>query len=345
MMRSMAFFVALAWLLALPAAPAAAKGPIHGLVSMGDLRFDLNQQRQPQNRLSEVNTHPGLYAGAVIAATWDRLEPSPGHFDFSQIDLGLANVRAYNAAHPKTPIVAKLRIFAGVHSPNWVKKLDGGPVILRKFQKSAPFPHFWSAPYRAAWRSLQQALAARYDDNPLVAEVAVSSCSSITAEPFIVPLTPLNRPTLVAAGYTDQAMQACLLGAIDDYAPWHHTAIDYTVNPMRVLRLGSRRLDFTVTLQVMQRFRARYGARAVLGNHGLQPDPAPRAIPVLEALKRLGPPIEFQTVRPHEDWDKAVAAGLSIGMTELEIWNTRSDGGFANVSAAQLRAWQKQLEH
>jgi hypothetical protein len=322
-----------------------AKGPIHGLVTMGSLNFDLRAGMEPQNDLREANAHPGLYAGAVILATWEQLEPSPGRFDFSAIDRGLDAVRAYNARYRQTPLVAKLRIFAGLHAPGWVKALDGGPVTLHKRDASAPFAHFWSVPYRDAWRALQGALAARYDNDRLVAEVAVSSCSSTTAEPFIVPLTPVNTPVLVQAGYTEAGMEACLMGAVDDYAAWRNTAVDYTFNPWRTLEDGRPRVDASFTIQVMQAFRARFGARGVLANHGLAPEMNPGAQTVLDAMQRLGPPIEFQTRGPDLDWNAAVAAGEKVGMTELEIWNTRDAGGPAPVTADELRTWRTQLEH
>lgn len=327
------------------AAPAAARGgPIHGLVTMGDLRFDLNASLTPQNRLSEANTHPGIYAAAVLLATWDQLEPQRGRFDFSVLDHAIANLRSYNAAHPATPMVGKLRIFSGLHAPDWVLHLDGGPVTLVRGTRSAAFPHFWSVPYRKAWRELQTALAAHYDNNPLIAEVAVSSCSSVSAEPFAVPLSPANRGPLAAAGYTTASMQACLMGAIDDYAVWRHTAIDYTFNPMRILvSEAPPGTGAAFTIKVMRRFRATYGARAVIANHGLQPQTIPQAIPIYSEFKQLGPPLEFQTLRPHEDWDAVFAKARAYGVTELEIWNTRADGGMANVNRAQLRAWHQQM--
>ena len=331
-------------ILALAAPSAHAKGPIHGLVTMGSLYFVRRPGVEPDNGLSEAKTHPGLYAGAVVSATWEELEPTRGQFDFAAIDRGLASVRAYNARHSGARLVAKLRIFAGLHSPDWVMRLDGGPIRLMKTLDVEAYPHFWSGPYRAAWRVLQQRLAARYDDDGLVAEVAVSSCSSTTAEPFVMPL-PENLSALVAAGYTDAAMEACLMGAIDDYAPWRHTAIDYTFNPFRVVMDGRVRVDDAFTRGVMRRFRARYGARGVVANHGLEVATAPHAVPVYAELKALGPPMAFQTKGPREDWDAAVAKALAMGMTELEVWNTREDGGVANVTARQLRRWRQELEH
>jgi hypothetical protein len=339
--RLIAVMVALAPL----AAVAQPKPAIHGLVTMGKLNFVTMPEMSPDNPLREANTHPGVYAGAVILATWRQLEPAPGQFDFSMIDAGLASIRAYKARYPQSKLVGKLRVFAGPLAPDWAKQLDGGPVQINEHQRSFPVGHFWSVPYGNAWRKLQVALAARYDTDPLMEEVAISSCASSTAEPFVIPLTPANIPTLEQAGYSDAAMERCLMGAIDDYAPWTHVALDYTVNGFRDADGGRARPDPGFTEQVLEAFRQRLGQRAVLANHGLQEDMKPAIRPVLEDMQRLGPPIEFQTISPNVDWAGAVREGEQVGMTELEIWDSREAGGPAPVTMDELRAWRGELVH
>ncbi len=102
---------------------------------------------------------------------------------------------------------------------------------------------WWKSGYRSAWASLQQALAARYDSNPVLREVAVSSCTTLTAEPFV--MAPATIALATADGWTTAAQQACLDGAFKDYGPWMRTAIYYPMNPLS----GS----MTVTDEVMQR--------------------------------------------------------------------------------------------
>lgn len=321
------------------------KPSIHGLVTMGRMNFVHDPSILPSNSLREARAHPGVYSGAVVLATWAELEPTRGQFSFGAIDQALANIRAYNAQYPATPLVAKLRIFGGVTAPDWAKQLDGGPVTASERDNTVSVGHFWSPPYRAAWRELQNALAARYDANPLVEEVAISSCSSSTAEPFVVPLNRANLPPLIAAGYTDAAMQACLMGAVDDYAAWTHVALDYTFNPWRSVASGHPRPDPGFTLQVMDAFRQRLGSRGVIANHGLTPQTNPAAASTIDEMHRLGGPIEFQTRSPNQDWDASVATGEQDGMTELEVWNSRAAGGGAPVTMDELRAWRSQLIH
>jgi hypothetical protein len=329
-----------------PASLAAApgqKGPIRGLVTMGKLAFLTHPGMLPDNTLREANAHPGVYAGAVIIATWDQLEPQRGQFDFSTIDFGLDAIRAYNQRYRATPLVAKLRIFGAAHAPGWAMALDGGPVMLSERNLGFADGHFWSPPYRAAWRELQAKLAAHYDTDPLVAEVAISSCASLSAEPFVVPMNPEDSSSLIAAGYTDAAMQACLTGAIDDYAAWTHVALDYTFNPWRSLATGRPRPAPGFAEGVMQQFRSRLGSRAVIANHGLTPEINPPARGVMDMIQRLGPPIEFQTRSPVQDWDATMRTGESLGVTEMEVWETRDAGGPAPVSIDDLHQWHDEL--
>ena len=102
-----------------------AKPTLVGLVTMGDMNWTDNPDGEPLNRLLEASTHPGVYAAAVIQATWKELEPSPGVFDDSAIQAALQRISAYNKKYPKTPLVAKLRVFPGMHSPAWVLEAVG----------------------------------------------------------------------------------------------------------------------------------------------------------------------------------------------------------------------------
>jgi hypothetical protein len=338
---------ALLLLLFRPAAYAqpAAKTPIHGLVTMGRLAFVTTPSLAPDNSLREANAHAGVYAGAVILATWAQLEPAQGQYDFSAIETGLASLRAYNARYKATPLAGKLRVFAGPLAPDWAKRLDGGPVGITERGHAIELGHFWSPAYGAAWRALQQALAARYDTNPLIQEVAISSCAAASAEPFVIPLTRDNLPALTAAGYTDAAMQQCLMGAIDDYAPWKTTALDYTFNPFRTIASGRPRVDPAFADQVMEAFRQRLGARGVIANHGLTPEIAPRAQALIDDMHRLGPPIEFQTLSPNLDWNAVLHTAEGVGATEMEIWESQDAGGNAPVTLDELRQWRGELAH
>ena len=147
----------------------------------------------------------GAFGGLVVQATWSDLQPnSSSDFDTTVIDDALDAVNTYNAAAAKLPppnnrqIGVRLRIFAGCtdgvsDAPAWAMSLDGSPITITATYAGGPetctFGRFWdpTSNYAAAWRQLQTKLAAKYDANPLIQEVAVTSCTSFSAEPFFLP--------------------------------------------------------------------------------------------------------------------------------------------------------------
>jgi len=317
---------------------AGVKKPICGLATMGDLGF--LRGGSAANTFKEATLHHEGYTAVVILAQWKQLEPERDKFDFSMIEEALATIRKYNAAHANSPMVGKLRVFAAAGTPEWVKKLDGDPFTMTDKRGTTTMGHFWAKGYGDAWRDLQAALAARYDDNPLLGEVAVSSCSSTTAEPFIIALTPENLAVLHQAGYSDAAMKSCLAAAINDYSVWKKTPIDYTFNEFRNSDSGRPVVDLEFAPKVMDAFRAKYGKRGVIANHGLNDELRPGAVRVYEEIKKLGPPIEFQTVAPNVDWNRAVAKGLAYHPTEIETWNSLDAGGQADYTMLDLFNWK-----
>jgi hypothetical protein len=338
--------LAAALLLAPAAAQAAAqaqKPPIHGLITMGRLNFLDDPAILPDNSMREPLTHTGVYAGAVINVEWAQIEAAPGRYDFSVIDQGLASLRAYNGQNAQARMVAKLRVFAGPVAPDWAKRLAGGPIAITIRNHPATIGPAWSSAYRRAWRALQQALAARYDADPLVREVAIASCATMTDEPFVIPLNRDNLPGMTQAGYSDSAMQACLLGALDDYAPWTQVALDFPFNAWRDSDGGHVRRNPDFTLKVMDQARQRLGPRLVISNHGIGPRIGPVDGPIVAEIRRLGPPMAFQSVRPTEDWPATIETARQLGVTEMELWVTRDAGGIAAIDQDELRQWRSEL--
>jgi hypothetical protein len=322
------------------------KTPILGLVAQGSADSE-DSTWVPDNTFPEINAHPNVYVATIIRVEWKQLEPQPGQFDFSVIDGALANITTYNLAHTSNPVTGKLRIFCGVNAPGWVKTLAGGPVESVDPTTGATYQIgcFWTTDYRQAFQALQTALAARYDSNPLIQEVAISSCSTLTAEPFVQAFNSTTIPLLHAKGYTDDAFKAALTGALTDYAAWKITPLDYTFNPYRATDSGVAVTDTTFAPTVMQAFRTQYGARAVIANHGLQSPAVAAATSIYSAIAALNKPIEFQTVSPTVDWNTTIALGLTYSPTEIEIWDTKAAGGSANVSLQQLQTWASEIGH
>ena len=291
----------------------------------------------PANSFAELNAHPGVYTAAVVDLFWSQLEPSQGVFDDGALTSALAKLAAYNAQYPTTPASAKLRIFAGVGTPAWVIAATGGVTVTDSQGHSGTGGKFWTTAYQGFWRGLQAHLAAEYDTSAMVSEVAISSCSTITAEPFIL---PHDAATIVAtqAGYTDAQGRACLMNAPAGYAAWTKTPLDYTFNTFTTIDGGTPGTDTAFTIQVMNAFRAALGTRGVVANHGLQSPLGPGATAIygeftnfynqaMAANPSTVPPLEFQTIGPTVDWPSTIALALTYHPTEIEVWDTVAQVG------------------
>jgi hypothetical protein len=322
----------------------AVKAPLLGLIDMQTIAWHNTDTGEPTFNATNVATFPGLFGGIVINATWRALQPAGGGaLDTVTVDGALEQVRAYNAANPAAPLGVKLRVFAGNSAPAWAKALAGGPVTIFRNPagcQSPPCPLtvglYWSDAYIAAWRAFQALLAARYDGEPLIRQVAVTSCAAQTDEPFVPSNDAQARANLIAAGYTDAAQQACLLGAVDDYASWKLTLVDYTFNTFYLIGGGN---DPTVAPAVMEACRSAFRDRCVLDNHALSAPLRAQDTAVYDAIQALGPPIDFQTDSPQNmncQWTATVAEGVALGGAAIEMWPDAKFQGFDTLSAADV---------
>ena len=325
------------------AAEPAAKPPIHGLVSMGAYKFVV-RGTDPVNYMDKLDEKPGIFAGIVLLASWREMEPHPGAEipENNAIDKALEEVRAYNRRNPQKPLAVKLRIWGGYVAPDWAMEI-GGPPIHVVHKKPRTLGRFWSPAYRHAWARFQEKLAARYDREPLIHEVAVTSCMSLTAEPFVLNGgAPAMKRPLEAAGFTPYHYEQCLHRAIEDYAPWKETNIDLPLNPIH-MPLGNPKGDHAFTEQVMHACRQRFGRRCIFDNHNLNDPPIKATVPIYAAMKKMGGPIEFQTggATP-KDFEGTIKYGISLGANSIELY--QDFGGFPYVPDQLLRRWANMLE-
>jgi hypothetical protein len=321
------------------------KPPLRGVIAMGTVKFH-NRGGSPASAGDITSLLASLSPGAalqgvVINAAWSELEPTPGSFSTASIDDALEVVRAFNRDHPTGPLATRLRIWPGTTAPDWAKTLDSAqPITVTHNDLDVEIGPFWSDGYRQAWRALQAALADRYDAEPLVREVSMTSCSSITDEPFIVATDDASIAAMRAAGLTDAAYRACLLGAGDDYAAWKTTASDFPFNPFRATDSGASVLTPDVTVAVMNAWRSQRGPRGILSNHDLGTAIGNQLAPVVAQMRSLGPGIELQLFGPAvADVDGAVTSGASMGGSAIELWNTT----LPSFTAEQLRGWATAL--
>ncbi len=281
------------------------------------------------------------FGGLVVNQTWLQLEPSEGSFDFTVLDASLAAVETYNAAHPDAPLGVRLRVFGAYAAPAWAKMLDGGPIATSDSGTPATVGHWWGPTYRMAWAALQTALAARYDDDATLREVAVSSCAASTAEPMVIDTDTLNAAQ--SAGYTTDQEHDCLTGAFTDYAGWKRTALYFPLNSVAG--------DSTIAPDILQHCASSAsagGPLCILANNALDADvtdSSSRLAPLYAAIgaaAQANPttPIAFQMNGPDPStWCGAIAVAVDHHARSVELW----PNGFASLPTATLESWSQGL--
>ncbi len=334
--------MAVALLAAASIANAQEKEPLHGLVSMGAYKFVVRAE-DPNNTFEPINKKPGIFGGIVILASWRELQQSAssGLAENNTIDKALEQVREYNKRNPQKPLGVKLRVWGGFVAPDWAKSL-GGPIINVVHKKPRTVGRFWSPPYRKHWAHLQEMLAAKYDKEPLIREVAMTSCMSFTAEPFFLPGEATVKGPLEKAGFKPAEYKSCLMEGLKDYAVWKSTNIETPLNPVH-LPMGNPKGDQEFTARYMRECRKAFGKRCIFDNHDLDTKPAKAVLPVYAEMKKMGGPIEFQTgPATPKDFEGTIKYGKSIGASSIELY--QDFGGFPLVRDPQLKRWAAILE-
>ena len=281
----------------------------------------------------------------VVQVAWKDLQPTPASLSTAALDQRLAEAREQGAR-------VKLRILAGVESPGWAKRLDGRPVALRDRHddQSGSVPRFWTRAFAAAYADLHARLAARYDADPVLAEVVVSQCSTFYAEPFIRQTSDRrSRLALLRAGYSPAADRACHRREVDAHRVWSRTRSGLALNPAQfVTGDGGRTVDDEFTVAMMRYCEHRLGERCILENNSirspigsLDPDPRqPHYWRMYRAMARHAPTLAFQTATAARmghctrtlDW----AAQQGAAYVELP-WNAADAGCTPTILADAAR--------
>lgn len=322
---------------------------VAGLIDKGSQAPYTHGQPFPMINLSEVKRYYAAFSGVVINETWAQLEPSKGNYTFDPIRQSLSAVGAYNRTHPKHRLVVRLRVFGGFAAPQWAKTMDGAPIrIPTKILASGTgtVGQWWKDDYRAAWSGFQHALAASFDRNRVIGSVAVSSCATLTAEPFVINLKSSVRKQLDADGWSWTAERQCLEGGFSDYSGWERTAIDYTFNPLPGVGMS-------MTTDVMSQcasLLSTSGRACVLSNHALQRSATSSpAAPVYSEINRLyshhrsTTTVDFQTFDQRSSC-QAIAVAVQHHALSVELWPpTAHFRGYAAQSPATLLSWAKAL--
>jgi hypothetical protein len=261
-------------------------------------------------------------------------------------------VRNYNSAPGLARrLGVRLRVFAGCSggasdAPMWAMNLDGGPITATGNYVNGPetctIGRFWTSGYAAAWAQFQAQLAAKYDSEPLIQEVAVTSCTSFSGEPFFLPQGPDNvvppeappvQIVLPNNGYTDAQYQGCLMNAVADYSSWKTTRLEYTFLGFTGLSGGN---DIAFSERVMRGCRQLAGPRCILSGHDLDAQTPAVVLPVYALERKFGPNITFQSLYANPvDFEGTLRKGISLGAGAIEVWPK----GFIAQSNATLASW------
>ena len=336
---------------------AGVKPLVSGLIDKGSEASYQTSSPFPVTPTSELDGYATAFTGIVVNVTWAQLEPSAGTFDFTDLNASLAAVPAYNQADPATPMEVKLRVWGGFTAPDWAKSLDGPPIEVPAFPdhpETATIGRYWLADYEQRWSDLQGALARQYDNDPLLDQVAVTSCNTATGEPFVSNRT--IDTVLVAAGWSGADQQQCLENALPGYAAWRHTAVDFTVNGFSyVSSAGVSSPDFAVTEAVMNQCASSEttgtAPECILDNHGLTDTITTQQAPVYGEIDALWGqydhlvPVDFQTIAPGGfDLCSAVGVAVSEHAQSVEVWPPGAgSSGFQAYTPAQLTDWNQAL--
>ncbi len=268
----------------------------------------------------------GMFAGYVVNARWKDLQPSAGQplAADNAIDQAIATVRSINAFQ-RTELGLKLRLFAGIHAPDWAKHLGGDPVAVSDPHSGASgtVGRFWTDAFGHAYDVLQSMLAAKYDGIPEVREVTISRCTTVYAEPFIRNVgDQATVQALLAAGYSVQADERCQHEQVDAASVWRRTHSDLSFNPYQVIKPdGSTSSDEGFTESMMDYCRQRLGRACVLENNSLRDPPLSAYQAMYEKMRSLGQPIAFQTAAEKRvgNLESTLSNAIGLGANSVEL--------------------------
>lgn len=264
-------------------------------------------------------TERGFVKSFVVQVRWAQLQPAPGQLSTGFIDAALAQAPAGARV--------KLRLFAGRDSPAWAMALDGPPLRLTHPEVRGEFevPRFWGPRFGQAYAALQALLAARYDANPLVAEVSTSRCMTVYAETMLRQLTVgANADAYRASGFTPELDERCLTEQLEAHLVWKQTSTGLALNPyQRLLPDGQVRVDADVGRSLMERCRSLLGSRCVLENNSVRWPLLGGGYPAMyEQMRALGGPITVQTETPERigSWADALRWSAEyLGASAVEL--------------------------
>ena len=267
--------------------------------------YDSNVAIAKQN-IKIPAAYQGIVNNFVLMLDWSKIQPgNSNELNTTFIDDAIREAKAKN-------MHIKLRILAGIHSPTWVKNLEGGPFDVYDIdgttgqQFSGTAPKYWTASVKSAYSNLMTKLAAKYDTDPTVLSVTNSLCTTIFAEPFIKNLDEGNNMTsFYAAGMTTELDKQCQNESVDIHnAAWKYTRTETAINPLSYKGTDAsgnniEKFDVDFSIAWVGRCRQVMGARCIMGNNGFNATAGPAGSNYRRVIGAIicqgNPPPYFQT--------------------------------------------------
>lgn len=298
----------------------------------------------------------------VVQVGWKELETADQQFD----GPGWNKIEQIR----KLGLKIRLRLFAGVHAPSFVKRIGGpgvgdpehnidgsggGVAIWNRWdQRGGCIPRFWLPEVLDQYEQLMTEVAKRYENAPEICEVVNSACMTLYAEPFYRAHgdAPSNL-RLFQAGLTfekdRQAHRRALL-VHDRLFPQTRTSLAINAWDMIDDSPSHHQASFTPTYELIIWARERMGERLVLQNNGTGleagwPETATPRTNHFCFLNATPGPKGFQTRTLARLGGTQAGLGDTLGRAlKMGANFAELPAGFQRFHAEWLKAWDEELE-
>ncbi len=222
--------------------------------------------------------------GIVVQLEWASLQPnSPlragerAALDTTWIERAIDDIETWNSVPGNNKLGIKLRVFAGIYTPQWVKNEAGSSTLDFKGSSfDGDFPHFWKTAFQTRFKELHHELAAKYDSEPLIKEVSISGCMIKNADMHRARGEYQNMNILIDAGLTWQKDRACQNWQVNAVAgKWDNTWVSVARPHFREFKKMSSkpsRSDWPLNTSVMKETveTCRKAGSCISGNNSLE---------------------------------------------------------------------------
>jgi hypothetical protein len=240
---------------------------------------------------------------------WSEIEPSEGNYNFAKFDQALAK---------KLPI--RLRVWAGIHTPQWLKNKLGVVTVegSQSGSRDTMVPYWKDGVADSYWRSyelFQRALKTHVgDENPLIHGIQISGTMFVYSEPFLHQFGSENGDKFTirqvkASGWTVAKDKAAQIRCLNIHkSVWTKMPQMFAFNAFQSFDNDLNvRMDHGYVKTFIKVFRSKFGrARAVIANHSIRESYIGKSMPKFyRFLKKGGKPLYFQTAT----WDRIAKKG------------------------------------